>query len=889
MKNENGYERNRKEETDQEEIRISQKEQEADSTEEEGKVQKRDNTAKRKGNRRSMNKGAKFCLHLFQHICLITAAVTASIVLLGSFVMVETKDGAQIYSLASEESTVFTESNLFNQLLGKSVSDVICYGAIRGQMETTGKFDPKKEVDVTAFANRYEGIQSEYITARYYLEDLIKWSQNGFAKEDIYMTGEEADDFLSRSRTVTMVNLEEGNYSGGTVSYLNSDVESFTRVVDVSGNIQDTDGAIRDDVDATVLNNRYHTVEGKNIENYVSSWDEYYELCGNIQKAASDLNTNYNEYLNYNDYYDKNNTNVVYYIRRTIGDKVQVFSNYPVNATGMDRLEDQLKKSCGKYIIYDPQNMEYDTNTLIEEATLRYILNGYEYSYPENTQVLIGVNTDFPAADAFYQAGTGFSNYAPYFWQYLIAAIFCSVIYLFLLIFLTMQEGRARRKDTGELVIRLHQEDRIPTEIMLAFAVVLIVGFIWTADLLIGSSRFFDLMYHNNLPVIAGISAFIASIAFSFFYYSFVRRWKAHTLWQNSLLKRLFDFIKRWILYTYDNVTVVLRVWIPYVIFVMLNLGLLLIFDGKAAGIILVLIIDLLVGALLYHSALSRQLILEGIKRIKDEDIEHKIDESKLHGDNLILAQAVNGIGDGIRSAVATSMKDERLKADLITNVSHDIKTPLTSIINYVDLIKRENIDNKKVREYIDVLDVKSQRLKQLTDDLVEASKISSGNIALQWDKINLVELLNQTIGEFSEKFEEKALTPVFQAANSSIFIEADSRRIWRVIENLFNNIFKYALQGTRVYINLEEVENESGIHQVALSIKNISANPLKVNPEELTERFIRGDESRTTEGSGLGLSIAKNLTEAQKGKFEIAMDGDLFKVILTFPLLEVN
>lgn len=889
MDHENRYELKRKEEDGKEELRMNQGEQEADSTGGGGKKEKQAHTAKRKVNRRGMNKGAKFCLHLFQHICLITAAVTASIVLLGSFVMVETKDGAQIYNLASEESTVFTESNLFNQLLGKSVSDVICYGAIRGQMETTGKFDPKKEVDVTAFANRYEGIQSEYITARYYLEDLIKWSQNGFAKEDIYMTGEEADDFLSRSRTVTMVNLEEGNYSGGTVSYLNSDVESFTRVVDVSGNIQDTDGAIRDDVNATVLNNRYHTVEGKNIENYVSSWDEYYELCGNVEKAASDLNTNYNEYLNYNDYYDKNNTNIVYYIRRTIGDKVQVFSNYPVNATGMDRLEDQLKKSCGKYIIYDPQNMEYDTNTLIEEATLRYILNGYEYSYPENTQVLIGVNTDFPAADAFYQAGTGFSNYAPYFWQYLIAAIFCSAIYLFLLIFLTMQEGRARRKDTGELVIRLHQEDRAPTEIMLAFAVVLIVGFIWIADLLIGSSRFFDLMYHNNLPVIAGISAFIASIAFSFFYYSFVRRWKAHTLWQNSLLKRLFDFIKKWILYTYDNVTVVLRVWIPYVIFVMLNLGLILIFDGKAAGIILVLIIDLLVGALLYHSALSRQLILEGIKRIKDEDIEHKIDETKLHGDNLVLAQAVNGIGDGIRSAVATSMKDERLKADLITNVSHDIKTPLTSIINYVDLIKRENIDNKKVREYIDVLDVKSQRLKQLTDDLVEASKISSGNIALQWDKINLVELLNQTIGEFSEKFEEKALTPVFQAANSSIFIEADSRRIWRVIENLFNNIFKYALQGTRVYINLEEVENESGIHQVALSIKNISANPLKVNPEELTERFIRGDESRTTEGSGLGLSIAKNLTEAQKGKFEIAMDGDLFKVILTFPLLEVN
>ena len=169
----------------------------------------------------------------------------------------------------------------------------------------------------------------------------------------------------------------------------------------------------------------------------------------------------------------------------------------------------------------------------------------------------------------------------------------------------------------------------------------------------------------------------------------------------------------------------------------------------------------------------------------------------------------------------------------------------------------------------------------------MEASKISSGNIVLQWEKINLVELLNQTIGEFSEKFEKKALYPVFNAPKSSVYIEADSRRIWRVIENLFNNIFKYALEGTRVYIDMTFMEDKEAGKQVILSIKNISAQPLKVNPAELTERFIRGDESRTTEGSGLGLSIAKNLTEAQKGKFEIVMDGDLFKVNMYFPLLK--
>ncbi len=227
-------------------------------------------------------------------------------------------------------------------------------------------------------------------------------------------------------------------------------------------------------------------------------------------------------------------------------------------------------------------------------------------------------------------------------------------------------------------------------------------------------------------------------------------------------------------------------------------------------------------------------------------------------------------------------MKDERLKADLITNVSHDIKTPLTSIVNYVDLLKREKIESQPVKGYIEVLEAKSQRLKQLTDDLVEASKISSGNITLIMEKINLTELLQQSLGEFSEKFEEKNLQIVEDCQGDAFYIEADSRRIWRVIENLFQNICKYALEGTRVYLDIGQAPEKE---EVVLSLKNISAQRLNIRAEELTERFIRGDVSRSTEGSGLGLSIAKNLTELQNGTFEIYLDGDLFKVTLTFPL----
>ena len=229
--------------------------------------------------------------------------------------------------------------------------------------------------------------------------------------------------------------------------------------------------------------------------------------------------------------------------------------------------------------------------------------------------------------------------------------------------------------------------------------------------------------------------------------------------------------------------------------------------------------------------------------------------------------------------AVEQSVKDERLKSDLITNVSHDIKTPLTSIINYVDLLKREDIQNERAKNYIAILEDKSQRLKHLTDDLVEASKISSGNIKLEFTRINFQELIQQTNGEFCEKFEDKGLQLVVNMPKEPVVIEADGRRLWRIIENLYNNAAKYAMPNTRVYVDLTVVG-----HMVRFSIKNISEQPLNIQAEELTERFIRGDVARSTEGSGLGLSIAKNLTELQKGTFDIYLDGDLFKITIIFP-----
>ena len=241
----------------------------------------------------------------------------------------------------------------------------------------------------------------------------------------------------------------------------------------------------------------------------------------------------------------------------------------------------------------------------------------------------------------------------------------------------------------------------------------------------------------------------------------------------------------------------------------------------------------------------------------------------------------INDISSGFENAIEEGIKSERLKTELITNVSHDIKTPLTSIINYVDLIKKEEPEDEKIKEYVDILDNKSQRLKKLTEDLVEASKASSGNVKLNFEKINTVELIKQSIGEFEDKFSTKKLELITSISEEEIYINADSRYMYRVIENLFGNISKYALDGSRVYVDIGKINSK-----VRITIKNISKERLNISADELMQRFVRGDKSRTTEGSGLGISISKSLTEIQKGKFNLQVDGDLFKVELEFDVI---
>ena len=287
------------------------------------------------------------------------------------------------------------------------------------------------------------------------------------------------------------------------------------------------------------------------------------------------------------------------------------------------------------------------------------------------------------------------------------------------------------------------------------------------------------------------------------------------------------------------------------------------------------------IAVLIIFTAVQLQRIKNGGEKIAEGDIDYKIDTSYMFPEFHEFCGSLSNISAGMQNAVDEKMKSERMRTELITNVSHDIKTPLTSIINYVDLIKKEQPENEKIKEYVAVLDRQSSRLKKLIEDLVEASKASSGSLKVELSECDAGVLLSQTVGEFDERLKNAGLTPVLTVPDAPVKIMADGRHLWRVLENLTGNVCKYSLPGTRVYMDLTVRGGKA-----VITFKNISKYPLNISGDELMERFVRGDTSRNTEGSGLGLSIARSLTELQGGDMHIDIDGDLFKATLEFDLI---
>lgn len=544
-------------------------------------------------------------------------------------------------------------------------------------------------------------------------------------------------------------------------------------------------------------------------------------------------------------------------------------------------------KNLGRYLYLSGDSILIDTNLKYIPNNITSELENYNLYGNNDYYIMLALDTRYPHTDPYSIAHNAYTKVRV---NYITGLIFFSIGALGLLITLGWLVYLAGYQTSDRTTVTLNYFDRIPLECSL-----LLTSFVlWSCGNLektIGTrlARLLVNQSHQDyfLTLSEIVAVYLICLGEGF---SLLRQYKARSLWHDSLFCRFW----RWSVTALNGTTFPARltacflgylgvnITLLYTIFYLYNNRMLLSVPYLYLVPIVVLAgFQLWTFLFLYREAGEREKISFGIYKMSAGETSFKIDTTGFSGKGAALAQTLNNLGDGLDTALQEKVKSERLKADLITNVSHDIKTPLTSIINYVDLLKREKIQNEKIQGYLEVLEQKAHRLKNLTEDLVEASKASSGNLKLDIANIDFVELIHQTNGEFEEKYETRHLELISGLPPEPILIAADGRRLWRVLENLYNNAFKYAMEYSRIYVDVVEREEH-----VYFTIKNVSANPLNINADELTERFVRGDVARTSEGSGLGLSIAKDLTHLLGGMFEIYIDGDLFKVQVGFPVL---
>ena len=547
---------------------------------------------------------------------------------------------------------------------------------------------------------------------------------------------------------------------------------------------------------------------------------------------------------------------------------------------------DDLKR-LGRYLYLSGSSIIIDTNLKHVPKNITSELENYNLYGNNNYYIILGLDTRYPNTDPYSIAHNAYTKVRV---NYITGLILFSMGGAGLLATLLLLCRLSGYQTSEREAVSLYYFDRIPLEcsIFLSFLCLWLWKYVASrtgaaaAQILVAKDHqkyFVTLSYDVGIYLICLLEGF-----------SLLRQYKAKTLIHDSLIGRS----TRWCILALSGTSFPSRMTACFLGYLGITGGLIFtvnyLYKNRVLlavsylymiPAIVLLLFQVWTFLLLYRNAAETEKISFGIFKMSEGDTSYKIDTSGFSGKGANLAETLNNIGDGLETALQEKVKSERLKADLITNVSHDIKTPLTSIINYVDLLKREKIQDEKIQRYLDVLDQKSQRLKTLTEDLVEASKASSGNLKLDIANIDLVELIHQTNGEFEEKYGIRHLELVASLPQESILIAADGRRLWRVLENLYNNAFKYAMEHSRVYV---DVAAKNGF--VYFTIKNVSENPLNINADELTERFVRGDVARTTEGSGLGLSIAKSLTLLQGGSFELYIDGDLFKAQVGFPVL---
>lgn len=860
-------------------------------------------------------------------IVLIVAILSGAMLITNLLSLMNLAGSTDLPSLWTMSQQPFEESQEFNYMVENYMDDVLTQIRLENLFETDGMMNRNKEIDVMEYSKNDTANGENVSGIAYSLEELINWGEDfdsaesdNYAKNSVIVCQKPegtyeyyyTSDFMTRVESgVFDIIMQDGSDVDGFLQelqngkYTSSGFYNFD-IVDMEGNILYTDCWNF----GSALIEKYAPQGAENLLQVVNNSPR---LNGKLSVIYDDLaytlGNIYSDYQNYQmgfEHLEEGNTNFTYIYANNDTKKVVTNKTSYENYAELEKnVQNLISEKDVKYMVIYPKLKDFNSNMNVSKSDKWEKLRSYSSEKKWNSVFAVAVDTTYTIQDQFYQNKVAYDNNIPYFKGTTWLLVLSIILFLGATIWLTLEAGRTAEDEE----LHLNGFDHWKTEIAAVLIVLIwIVGsyigiHFWNGNIytmindiptyLKDGGTYFEYYYARGMDVSSAYmsaslylpSLSIAELAEIYFYgvftlgcffmgyVSLIKRIKGRNLWKNSLLRVIVRFIYK----IYDNRKKTTKTVLLLCGFFLVQ-GIAVLFRNGVT-MLLVLLADVGVFYVVLNGLLLKEKLKKGIEEIALGNMEYQIPLQGLRGENLKLAEMINGIANGFHMAVEEAMKNERLKTDLITNVSHDIKTPLTSIINYVAILKQSDIADPKIQGYLDILEAKAQRLKTLTEDVVEASKVSSGNISLEYMDVDLVEMIQQTEGEMAEKFEARNLKMIVNLPAEPAVVHVDGRRMWRVLENIFGNAAKYAMPGTRVYADLKLEEDT-----VDLSLKNVSEHQLNISADELTERFIRGELSRSSEGGGLGLSIAQSLTTMQGGTFNLYLDGDLFRVNIRFP-----